>query len=165
MNKQGFSLNRPTARMIAVVLLDAAAHDAPDWQAEDAVVMLAGALTSVPYGRQRMWDALAGLAPRLVGLLRAAGVDIRWVHDVDRRHISAVRREIERAHAWIDEHGVRPDVVVVLNAPEVAEAWPAYGTWRRAVWELVNTARMDDVDRATSGLPLPRDVREALAGD
>lgn len=164
MNKR-FSLNRPTARMITAVLLDAAAHDAPDWQADDAVLMLAGALMSVPYGRQRMWDALAGLAPRLVGLLRDAGVDIRWVHDVDRYHIRAVRREIARAHAWIDEHGVRPDVVVVLNAPDVAESWPAYGTWRRAVWELVNTARMDDVDRATSGIPLPRDVREALAGD
>lgn len=164
MNKR-FSLNRPTARMITAVLLDAAAHDAADWQAEDAVVMLAGALTSVPYGRQRMWDALAGLAPRLVGLLRDARVDIRWVHDVDRAHIRAVRREIERAHAWIDEHGTRPDVAVLLNAPDVAEAWPAYGTWRRAVWELVNTARMDDVDRATSGIPLPRDVREALVGD
>src|SRR5690606_26146142 len=117
MNKK-FSLNRPTARMITAILLDAAAHGAADQQADDAVVMLAGALTSVPYGRQRMWDALSGLAPRLVGLLLDAGVDIRWVHDVDRRHIRAVRREIERAHAWIDEHGVRPEVVVVLNAPE-----------------------------------------------
>src|SRR5690606_36308492 len=113
--RRNFSLNRPTARMITAVLLDAAAHDATDQQAEDAVLMLAGALTNVPYGRQRMWDALAGLAPRLVGLLRDAGVDIRWVHDVDRRHIAAVRREIERAHAWIDEHGARPYVCVTLN--------------------------------------------------
>jgi len=150
--------------MITTVLLGAAAHDAADWQAEDAVIMLAGALTSVPYGRQRMWDALAGLAPRLVGLLLDAGVDIRWVHDVDRRHIAAVRREIEKAHAWIDEHGTRPHVCVALNTPDLAEAWPPYHSWRRAVWELVNTARMDDVDRATSGIPLPRDVREGLVG-
>src|SRR5690606_31211208 len=149
-----FSLNRPTARMITAILLDATAHGAADWQADDAVVMLAGALTSVPYGRQRMWDALAGLAPRLVGLLRTAQVDIRWVHDVDQRHIRAVRREIEKANAWIDEHGTRPHVCVTLNTPDLAEAWPPYHSWRRSVWEIVNYSRMDDVDRATSGLPL-----------
>src|SRR5690606_9354744 len=160
--REKFSLNRPTARMITAILLDAAAHGAADQQADDAVVMLAGALTSVPYGRQRMWDALAGFAPRLVGLLRDAQVDIRWIHDVDRRHIAAVRREVDRAHAWIDTNGTRPDASVALNTPELDREWPPYHSWKRSVWEVVNYSRMDDVDRCTSGLPLPRDVREAL---
>jgi hypothetical protein len=159
---RNFALNRPTARLIATVLLDAAANGTANQQAEDAVMMLAGALTSVPYGRQRRWDALAGLAPRLVGLLRDAGVDIGWVHNVDRRHIVAVRREIERAHAWFDSHGTWPRLCVALNTPDLAGEWPPYHSWRRAVWEVVNTARMDVIDRATSMLPLPRDVREAM---
>jgi hypothetical protein len=156
------NLNRPTARLVTVVLLDAAANGAADQQAEDAVVMLTGALTSVPYGRQRRWDALASLAPRLVGLLKDAKVDIRWVYEVDRRHLTAVRREIEKAHAWIANHGAWPRLCVALDTPDLAREWPPYHSWRRAVWEVVNVACMDDVDRATSGLPLPRDIREAM---
>lgn len=140
MNKR-FSLNRPTARLITTILLDAAAHDAADQQAEDAVLMLAGAFTNVPYGRQRMWNALSGFAPRLAGLLQNAQVDIRWVNNVDRRHIAAVRREIEKANAWMDEHGTVPCVCVALNTSTIEASWPPRLNWRRAVWELVNAHR------------------------
>ena len=154
-------VNRPTARLIAAILCDAAAHGADMGRAEDSALMAADMFARLPYGRARAWNAVCALAPGLADLLRWAQVDIAHVHAVEPRHVRIVSREWERARAWFEARGSGvPLLCVRLNTATVA-TWPAYG-WKRAVWEVVNLFQLDSVDRATSGLPLPRDVREAL---
>ena len=154
-------INRPTARLIGALLLDASARGDDQQATEDAIQLLTGALYSAPYGRDRRWAALAGLAPQVAGLLRDAGIDVRWIHPADRRQIRAVRRQVDQANAWIDRHGTLPRICVAVGA--VPTEWPPHGSWQRSVWEVANFFRMDSIDRNTSGIPLPRDVREGLA--
>jgi len=154
-------MNSPTAKFFTV------AHII--YQADEDTVGLAYDLVTstgfTEFGRARRWNALEKVAPELAAALNENGVDIIYIEAQNPKGAyRAVAREIEKARDWVARNGTRPEISVALGTPleYKEEPWPS--GWRYHVWAIINRTMMDDVDRATSCIPLPRDTRKALAG-
>lgn len=152
-------INRPTAGFFTAMYY----HFDGDIDAIGMAYDLVQSTGFTGYGRARRMEALEKVAPELAGVIQEHNVDILYVVSESPRHAyRTVYHEIQRGERTITE--AVPQVCVALRTPDLMESWPNV-PWRYVVWSIVNYFKMDDVDRATSGIPLPRDTRVALAAE
>mgnify|MGYP001170027353 FL=1 len=145
-------MNRPTARFLAACLR--LGYDDDDIRLANALVVSDGAFHGEPmgFGRDRRWDALRRIAPELAEALEHTGCDIIYVYEISRADLRRARK------AWEEglKEGPKAAWLAFLN-PETTPQTPL-----DIIRAFARDSLIDEGDRATAGLPLPRDTREAL---
>lgn len=144
-------MNKPTARFFSACL--SLGYDDDAIRIAQALVVAEGTTKddNMGFGRERRWGALRRISPELTDALEYTKCDIVYVHEIGRSDIRRARA------AW--EKGLK-------EGPQ--QAWIAFLTdmEEKKAYEIIRVfardSLTDEVDKATAGMPLPRDTREAI---
>lgn len=145
-------MNKPTARFFSACL--SLGYDDDAIRIAQALVASEGKMKGddMGFGRDRRWNALHKIAPSLAQSLEYTKCDIVYVHEFSKGDIRRARA------AW--QEGLKA-------GPK--QAWISFLTdmEEKKAYEIIRVYAQDhltdEVDKATAGIPLPRDAREALA--